>query len=231
MNNTNNSIRSVPAERVKTAALRRLATHGPAGLDLTGIGADADVHIDAVHDMFPDRNALLTAMILDAYDGMGAAAEEGDHRATTQGDSPLARWVAICRDARIWAQAHPQQYDLIWGAPLPAYSAPPESMISAGRTAFALIGVLRHAESRGQLRSEPGTTFSDGMGRSVSTLAAGMAAGVPEDVIARLLVAWTQLLGTISFAVYGHVKGFAADPEAFFEHAAESMGRYVGLLR
>lgn len=216
---------TAPSERLKTAALLRLAEHGPAGLDPAAVAADANVPPDQARA----RYDLLTDLILDAYNGMGAAAEDADRRAAKRGASPLERWTSICRETRRWACANPQQYTLIWGAPLPRYSAPPESLPAAGRTAFALIGVLRFAQGSGQLRSAPGAPFSEGMRRTVDTLAEGMIAGVPDDVIARLLVAWTQLLGMISFAVYGHVNGFAADPDAFFEHAAESMGRYVGL--
>lgn len=73
--------------------------------------------------------------------------------------------------------------------------------------------------------------MSEGMSRNVAALGEGMLSGLPPAVIARMLVAWTQLLGMVSFAVYGHVQGFAADPDAFFDHAAAAMGHYVGLPR
>ncbi|AGL15844.1 TetR/AcrR family transcriptional regulator [Actinoplanes sp. N902-109] len=224
-----NNIAITPAERIKTAALRRIAGHGPAGLDLPAIAADAGVPAEDLHEHFGDRSGLLTAMILDAYNAMGQAAEESDRKACGQDAAPLQRWVAICRAARAWAQAHPEEYKLIWGPPLPEYSAPPETMIAGARTALTLIAVVRAADSLNQLQSDPGVQFSAGMQRNVQMLGSGMIAGVPDDVIARLLVVWTQLLGAISFAVYGHVNGFAADPAAFFDYAAENMGRYVGL--
>jgi hypothetical protein len=126
---------------------------------------------------------------------------------------------------RIWAQAHPERYTLIWGPPLPAYSAPPETMIAGARTALVLTGIVRHSVRP----VGDDTVFTGGMADNVQTLANGMLAGLRHDVIARLLVAWTQLLGAVSFAVWGHVQGFASDPDAFFEYATESMGRYVGL--
>jgi len=221
-----------PVARIKGAAHRRITTNGPAGMDLAAVAADAGIETEQLHRHYARRDDLLTAMILDAYNAMGAAAEESDRRAVEAGASPLHRWVAICRSVRIWVMAHPQEYTLIWGPPLPGYGAPPETMIAGARTALALIGVLRQADSQGQLSTAgAGSTFSGGMRRNVETLAGGMLVGLAPDVIARVLVAWTQLLGALSFSVYGHVNGFAADPDAFFDHAAEAMGKFVGLQK
>jgi AcrR family transcriptional regulator len=215
---------------IKQMALRRLTAHGPAGLDLDAVADHAGITHEELRACFARRENLLTAMILDAYNDMGAEAEAADRWAIAQHASPLERWQATCRSIRLWAQNHPHEYALIWGPPLPGYSAPPETMIAGSRAALVLIGILRQTGSHHRVPDSLEVRhLSPGMRRNIATLSDGMLAGVPDLVIARVLIAWTQLLGAVSFAVYGQVREFASDPAAFFDHASAAMGRYVGL--
>jgi len=92
---------------------------------------------------------------------------------------------------------------------------------------YPVVDVLEGSlVERQRIPDEDGNDFTVPEYRWAATLGP---LGLRHDVIARLLVAWTQLLGAVSFAVWGHVQGFASDPDAFFEYATESMGRYVGL--
>ncbi|MFY1634227.1 TetR/AcrR family transcriptional regulator [Solwaraspora sp. WMMB335] len=215
------------ADQVKSEAYTRLARKGTAALPLANIAADLKVDPAEVHRHFSDPAHLLTAMILDAYQDMGDAAEYGAKQAV--GHGPLSQWVATCRSIREWAMANPERYVLIWGPPQPDYSAPAETMVVGARAATILISLLRQAHDAGTLTVFDDPTMSEGMQRNVDALAEGFLAGLPPTTIARTLVAWTQLLGMVSFSVYGHVQGFAADPNAFFDHAAAAMGRFVGL--
>ena len=51
----------------------------------------------------------------------------------------------------------------------------------------------------------------------------------PPAVVARMLIAWTQLFGMVSFELFGHLVGSVDDNAAFFEHAATAMAGYVGI--
>jgi len=215
------------AVRVKNEAYARLARPGTAGLPLASIAADLDVPQAEVQRCFSDPAQLLTSMILDAYRDMGDHAERGAQAAADEG--LLGQWSSTCREIRKWAQDNPERYALIWGPPQPDYSAPAETMVVGARAAAVLVGLLRQAHQAGTLSIADEPPMSDGMEQNVSALANGFLAGIPHSTISRTLIAWTQLLGMVSFSVYGHVQGFAADPDAFFDHAAEAMGRFVGL--
>ena len=80
----------------------------------------------AIYRYFPSRDDLLTALIIDAYDALGDAVEAADaavDRADLRG-----RWLAVCRAARAWALAHPAEYALIYGSPVPGYAAPDDTV-------------------------------------------------------------------------------------------------------
>lgn len=222
--------RPVP-ERVRRQAYARLALAGPEVLRPRELAEAAGTPSEQVTSDHPDEVALFTALVIEAYQEMGAHAEQGADQARAARHSLLEQWKSACRHVRVWAQANPEKYALIWGPPRPGYSAPPETMVVGARTAVILINLLRMAEESGSLtgRRPEDPPLSAGMLRNVENLGNGLLAGLPNPVIARMLVAWTQFLGMVSFAVYGHVQGFADDPDGFFDYAADSMGRFVGL--
>ncbi|GGM16900.1 MULTISPECIES: TetR-like C-terminal domain-containing protein [Micromonospora] len=221
---------SVP-DLIRQQAYARLALVGPEVLRPQDLAAAAGVPAEEVTSLHPDESTLFTALVIEAYQEMGAHAEGGAEQARAEQRGLLEQWVSTCRQVRIWAQANPEKYALIWGPPRPGYSAPPETMLVGARTAVILINLLRRAQEAGRLteRRDDDPQLSVGMLRNVENLGNGLLAGLPQPVIARMLVAWTQFLGMVSFAVYGHVQGFAEEPDEFFDYAATSMGRFVGL--
>lgn len=107
---------------IKEEARRQLASEGPTKLSLRAVARELGMVSSALYRYFPSRDDLLTALIIDAYDSLGEAAEEA-HAAVADG-APVERWVAVGEAVRGWALAHPQEYALIYGTPVPGYSAP-----------------------------------------------------------------------------------------------------------
>jgi AcrR family transcriptional regulator len=220
-------------QRMKAEGIRRLANRQFVDLDPRAVARGIGLDHAPLQQLFPDEEALLTALILDAYHGMGESAEQAAAAAAAAGADLLGRWVAVWRGVRYWALTHPEEYVLIWGRPVPGYSAPPETMAAGARTVVTLVGLLREAQKAGELTGDsPGERpLSEGMRRNAEGLAAGLLEGLPLSVVARMLVVWTQLHGMVGFEVNGHIAGVAADPAAFFDHAAEAMGEFAGLPR
>ncbi|HEY3834280.1 MAG TPA: TetR-like C-terminal domain-containing protein, partial [Acidimicrobiia bacterium] len=118
----------------------------------------------------------------------------------------------------------------------PGYRAPQTTVAPAARVAFALAGVVRDAWDRGEIT---GTLDDDAVldeasvGESVAADARRVAAALelqaPIGVVARMLIAWTQLFGMLSFSLFGHLVGSVDDTAAFFDHASLAMARYVGI--
>jgi hypothetical protein len=216
------------AVKLKEEAIRRLDRRREVDIDVAALAGAAGLDAGAVREIFPKDDDLLTALVLDAYNAMSDGAEAAAERAS--GARPIDRWVAICLGVREWAMAHRNEYALIWGQPVPGYEAPPETMAAGARTVLALLAVVRDAMAGGQFAEPAGEPrLSPAMAANVAPLAEGLLAGLSEHTIARMLVIWTQLHGMLGFEVYGHIAGVAGDPEAFFVHAAHSMGVYVGI--
>ncbi|OKK17760.1 TetR family transcriptional regulator [Streptomyces sp. CB00455] len=211
---------------IKDEARRRLASEGAAKLSLRAVARELGMVSSALYRYFPSRDELLTALIVDAYDSLGAAAEETDARGLAAGAPPRARWLAVCETVRAWALERPHEYALIYGSPVPGYSAPVDTVGPASRVANVLIAVLRAAyEGRG-LALPP---LPDALRPEAVRMTADFAEGLPPEVTAALVAAWAQLMGLVSSELFGQFNRVVEDRPAFFAHATAQLAHGVGL--
>ena len=85
------------------AARGYLATDGAPALSLRAIARDLGMASSALYRYFKSRDELLTRLIIDAYDSLGAAAEASE--AAIDRADLAGRFTAICHAVRTWALA------------------------------------------------------------------------------------------------------------------------------
>lgn len=211
---------------IKAVARRQLAASGADGLSLRAVARELGMVSSAIYRYFPSRDELLTALITDAYNAMGDAAQTAYRSAR----GPRGRWRAVYRAVREWARANPHEYALIYGSPVPGYHAPQDTVAPAARVALLLIEPVRECWVAGTLAPAfDGPPLSATLRRQAETLAATIAPGLPAPVIARVIIAWTQLYGMISFELFGQLVGSVDPSTDFFQHATEQMADLIGL--
>ncbi|QKW05221.1 TetR/AcrR family transcriptional regulator [Streptomyces sp. NA04227] len=209
---------------IKDEARRQLAVEGAQRLSLRSVARELGMVSSALYRYFPSRDELLTALIIDAYDSLGAAAE-GAH-AQVPGDAYVVRWTTVCEAVRTWALAHPHEYALIYGSPVPGYAAPQTTVPAAARVGRLLIDVTRDAWHAERLRLP---ALSDDARPEAERLAADLAPGLPPEVCLALVAAWAQLFGLVGFELFGQFNRIVEDRERFFAQCAASLAGSVGL--
>ena len=216
---------------IKEEARRQVAAEGPARLSLRAVSRELGMVSSALYRYFPSRDDLLTALIIDAYDAIGAAAEEA--LAATDAGAPAAdpvdRWVAVCRAARDWAVAHPHEYALIYGSPVPGYTAPMDTVGPASRVGLALVAVARDAHAAGLLGAPKGRPLAEPVRADAGLLAIELAPELPIECLAALVAAWAQVFGIINFEVFGQFNRVVEARGPFFDQAATALAAQVGL--
>jgi len=212
---------------IKAAARSQLAARGASELSLRAIARDLEMASSAIYRYFPSRDELLTALIIDAYDALGAAAERAD-TAPANRSAPIVRWRAVCGAAHSWALDNPHEYALVFGSPIADYHAPVETIEHATRLMIVLSDIMIAATRAGAFDGEPEGRAARSL--DVDSLSRFMPE-VPLMAALRGLIAWTQLFGMISFELFGHLVGSVSDTARFFDAAVDQMGGFIGLDR
>jgi hypothetical protein len=125
--------------------------------------------------------------------------------------------------------AHPPEYALVYGSPVPGYAAPEATIEPASRVDLVLCAILADGIRSGALDATP-----DGSGAD-ATLTPGLATmiGLPDEptgsIAVRAIHAWSSVLGLLTFELFGHAHNVVADHEAFYADAVQRIGTQAGL--
>jgi AcrR family transcriptional regulator len=216
-------VRAELTREITDVARRHLASDGAAALSLRAVARELGMASSAVYRYFPSRDDLLTTLIVDAYDAIGEAVERAEEKA---GPGLMDRWLAAACAARDWARAHPHEYALLYGSPVPGYAAPQTTIAPAARVAEVLIGIVRDGLADGRI-TDPG-------GDDDATLEPGVTErlGLPTEpgssLGARGVLVWSSLYGSITFELFGQSVGVVADHDAYFTAAMRRLGGELG---
>jgi AcrR family transcriptional regulator len=212
------------------AGRRYLATDGAAGLSLRAIARDLGMASSAVYRYVTSRDELLTRLIIDAYDSIGAAAEQRE--AEVDRADLLGRWSAVCTSVRDWARANPNEYALIYGSPVPGYVAPEDTIGPASRVSSLLVQILLDADLPPDLDS-PGS--APGWQAALDPVRLVFPPQIPCSAIQTGLLVWAGLFGVVSFELFGQfhnvVSEEPAEREAFFAECVRRWAAQLGLPR
>jgi AcrR family transcriptional regulator len=221
-------VREELTREIKDIARRELDAHGSAALSLRAIARDMGMVSSAVYRYFPSRDELLTALIIDAYNAVGNAAEQAE--STIRRHDLSGRWMAAVIAVRQWALAHPQEYALIFGSPVPGYAAPSDTIDPAARIPLLLLGILTDAAGAGQVFQADGRRLPRSVRSDLKALREQVSPSLTEPLLGRAVMAWTQLIGSISFELFGHLHNVIHDYEAYFDYQMRGVCADLGLL-
>jgi len=225
-------VRAELIQEIKDEARRQMAQEGASSLSLRAIARHLDMVSSGIYRYFKSRDELLTALIVDAYEAIASAVETADGRC--ERTDFAGRWSACCHAVRAWALAHPHEYALIYGSPVPGYNAPKETAPPASRVPLTLVAVIHDAAEAGKLRRPVAAEMSPTLSKSAAIEAARLEAigfnGVSDDAIIRSLAAWTQLFGAVNFEVFGRLSDIIEDADAVFDQSVREMSAFVGIV-
>lgn len=212
------------SQEIKAVARRHLATDG-ANLSLRAVARDLDIVASALYRYFPSRDALLTALIIDAYEALAAAATEAE--SAVPRDDLRGRWLAVCRAVRTWALANPAEYGLIYGAPVPDYAAPQDTVEPASKVILLLVGIV--TDGLGRLGSIKASPLTMPLRADLRRLIDERQGELLEERLDRVLVAWTHLFGVLNFEVFGRLDDMIEARAEYFDHHMILMADLTGL--
>ena len=220
------------AEEIKSVARGLMTREGTASLNLRAIAREMGMTPSALYRYYPSRDAILTALITDAYDAVGEAVEGAVQEAPA--DRTSTSILAALHAFRLWALDHPQEYGLIYGTPVPGYEAPAEdTMEAAMRTNAVLLGELARAVAMGMIRLPPEESIPESLRGMLTEMASQPEKARIDLPMAGWAVAmqfWVVLYGAINAEVFGHMPPSVLDHSAdFFDHTMRRTLAVIGV--
>jgi AcrR family transcriptional regulator len=201
---------------IRDTAWRQIAESGAAALSLRAIARALGITAPAIYNYYPDRDALVTALIIDAYASFGEA-QLAARDSAPAGDLP-ARLRATGRAYRDWALAHPQRYQLIFGTPIPGYQAPLEQVLPvAARSLGAIVSVVDALRAADRLKAQgfpavtseyqPAFEMWRKFGGDFHILSLSVA-----------LLIWARVHGLVSLEIAGNMPPFGPQGSDLYEY-------------
>ncbi|MEV7427616.1 MULTISPECIES: TetR/AcrR family transcriptional regulator [unclassified Streptomyces] len=205
-----------------------LKTVLPADLSLRAVARDIGVVPSALYRYVRDREALITLLIVDAYDELGdevdaalAAASHRPHREQLE---------AAVLAFRAWAAREPSRFALLYGTPVPGYTAPGQQTIESGtRLAAALVTIAEDAWRTGHLKKID-ATLSPTLRADMERLRHSYHLDMPVENVARVYGLWSAVIGAVLFDVFGqHGPDTISDHQDFLRAHTAGLAHTIGL--
>ena len=209
---------------IKRCARIQIAEKGAADLSLREIARDMEMASSALYRYFESRDHLLTELIIDDYNMVGVVVECADQKVSHT--DVVGRWRAIAHSLRTWALAHPSNFGLIFGTPIPGYEAPADTVAPAMRYTNVLLHLLSDAHAMGRRSTVPMPPIR-GISQEYKKVRTHLNIDVPDEMLMIGLTAWAALLGALSLEIYGHVDTVFSRPGLHFDALTDMLGQQM----
>ena len=210
-------------EAIKETAWKQIADYGAPALSLRAIARELKITAPAIYNYFPDRDALVTALIIDAYTSFGDW--QLDARDSVSSDDPGEKLEAIGLAYRNWAHTYPQRYQLIFGTPIPGYKAPAEKVFPASaRSISALFSVVEKIRAAGRLSTDTVPTVNENY-RAYYDQWRTYSGDIHAVSLFVAMIIWSRVHGIVSLEIQGNLPPFGENGDALYRFELNSQAR------
>jgi AcrR family transcriptional regulator len=239
--------RAATMHQLRVAALDEVRERGGAGLSLRSVARRMGMSAPGLYRYVASREDLLTLLIADGFDDLAdhllvaIGSRPGERRPADEPPPPLVamrdgdvadRLRALALAYRDWAVRHPNEFGLLFAAPIPGYEAPVDGPTTAamGRVGAAMADPVIAAWHARRLRLHPALATVVPAER-LAPLRALADEALPPQVYTGMLLAWGRLHGQVSLEVFGHHAWLFPDGcEPLFRAEVEAMLVDLGVV-
>ncbi|WP_369031735.1 MULTISPECIES: TetR/AcrR family transcriptional regulator [Streptomyces] len=222
-------LRAETAAEIKAIALKHMAAGGAAALSLRAIARDMGMTAGAIYSYYETRDALINALITDVYtslaDTLEAAHEQVDEHDTAQ------RILAHGTAYRQWAISHPEEFQLVYGDPVPGYQMPEGGPATeAELRVCTLLGQLVAAAWPHAAAAQAGEEHSwEDFQPDLTDALHTKEPDLPPAALALTLRIWGRMHGLVALEVYGHLRTQIVNPAKLYQQELLDLTSSLGL--
>lgn len=227
--------RQATIEEIKATARQQIAENGATSLSLGAIARAMGMTPPALYRYFKNRSALIVALIIDAYDSMGAAMENSVVGLPQEDYS--GRFLALMRAYRQWAVEYSEDYALMYGASTADVEMSGEQSQQFQRALMrsmrAMVQVLRAAHGANRLiipsqYHEPPPSVRQALSWMQSVL---QDEAVPLGILALAFTTWLRADGLVWQELHGHLPKALFGSGDFYTMESRVLAERLGLGR
>lgn len=201
-------------EAIKETAWKQIAEFGASALSLRAIARELKITAPAIYNYFPDRDELVTALIIDAYTSFGDWQLEA--RDSLSGDDFAGQLKAIGVAYRNWAHTFPQRYQLIFGASIPGYEVPMDKVFpSSARSISALFYVVEGIYAAGKLNITSAPAMTEAY-KSHYEVWKNFFSDVHQQSIYIAMLIWARVHGIVSLEIQGNLPYYGKQGDTLY---------------
>jgi AcrR family transcriptional regulator len=237
--------RTATIAQIKQAALDQIEHEGAPALSIRGVARAIGMSPAGLYRYYDGRDALLTDLLADAYmdlaqavamaSGLPLEPADGEAGASVSDvDDPIAAMLRAIEAYREWAVTNKARFLLIFGTPVPGYSAPEDGpTVQANRRmgqVFFTLAALGWAYGRIEpAAAHPRAGALTAGEADLHAELAAMAPGFPAALIPRMLGGWALWHGLVTLEVTGQMDWIYPDSARFYsERMAEWLAGFTG---
>ena len=222
MSSRRSRMQQATRDEIKATARDLMSTHGTAGISIRAIAREMGITAPALYHYYENMDALITDLLVDGFNASADALQAAfDQDGTSEG-----KVRAIFYAYRQWALAHPSQFELLYGNPIPGYEAPRDVTVpAASRTQVILsqaIGMLMMANNKpvAPVWARVPPTVAESLTRILND------GGYPTEFMQAAYLAslfWAQAHGIIMLELHGHLPPTLGDMDAAYAQFIDSV--------
>lgn len=221
-------LREATREEIMSTAWKQIGEVGAVGLSLRAIAREMGVTAPALYRYYKDRDALVTALLVDAFTSFTISLEAG--RDSCNVDDHVGRFREMCKAYFRWAAKNPQRYTLLFGTPIQGYMFAEELGPVAQKSFLVLQGVIGEAHVAGKISGEVAALRLPTTLKSSYDMLRKFGMPYTGAVTHLALSAWSMIHGITSLYLYNYLAGFLQNNvEVFVDFEIEKLIKILGL--
>ncbi|HEX2903657.1 MAG TPA: TetR/AcrR family transcriptional regulator [Jatrophihabitans sp.] len=210
-------LRTETTAEIKEAAWAELQAAGLQDLSLRGVARRLGMAPSALYRYFDSRDALLTEIIIEAYQALGLELQASYRRATATAAPARQVFLTVARAYRDWAMSHRLEYKLIFATTIPGYVGTDETKLAASLSTDVLLQIMADlVREDGLDLAAWRANLTPDLSQRLQQWADMMIDPMPAAALLAALACYASLHGAINIQMYSHLPPMLADNEDLF---------------
>jgi AcrR family transcriptional regulator len=231
-------VRAATSQEIIATARRLLVSQGSAAITLRAIAREMGMTAPALYRYFGSYETLIHHVVADIFNELSDYVEAEVERARTALEPGLQRpdrttvgLITACQAFRRWAIAHPAEFGMIFGTPLPGVDLYHEDPLMECGMRFGGIFMTLFVELwRIRPFPVPGDDeITPEFGEQLARYREQLGTDLPLGVLQTFLRCWVSLYGTVTLEVFGHMRFALDNPAQLFELMLTDLASLIGL--